>query len=415
MGVIARPLPIRPMPWRLIALVALIGLLGRGRRLSTSARGARVPPPFGLAAQRRRSSSARPTATSSTVDPATGRTTPLITGPTVDGGPFFSPDGLRFVFDRGTSADRAPLRRSGSPTPTGRMPMSSFPAGPRRRLVRLVADRRPSAPHHADRRWQGHDRRSSTSPTGTATDLPFRSGRRRPRRGAEPRPVRRQTDDGQDNGASTGTSGSSTPTGRARGPIPVSPYAINEPTLSPDGTKLAYATWEPTASRAGSASSTSTPAATRPSRPTISTAPSGRIRGSRRTARTCSSTGSRRAPTPAGRDPRHRLAAAARPRWADTENPPADAICSPDGTESSPRIANAGRHGCSMPTARRTAAPFARDQRSDLAAPGPLTALRRDHDGPARGGYWSAFASAASIAAARSAAATPRGSLPFGQ
>ena len=52
--------------------------------------------------------------------------------------------------------------------------------------------------------------------------------------------------------------------GRARrGQIPVSQYAINEPTLSPDGTRLAYATWEPT-STARSASSTSTPAATRP-------------------------------------------------------------------------------------------------------------------------------------------------------
>ena len=33
----------------------------------------------------------------------------------------------------------------------------------------------------------------------------------------------------------------------------------------------------------------------------------------------------------------------------------------------------------------------------------------------AAAGYWSALASAASIAAARSAPATPRGSLPFGQ
>ena len=42
-----------------------------------------------------------------------------------------------------------------------------------------------------------------------------------------------------------------------------------------------------------------------------------------------------------------------------------------------------------------------------VAAPGTL--------GGQAAGYWSAFASAASMAAARSAAATPRGSLPLGQ
>jgi transcriptional regulator with XRE-family HTH domain len=47
----------------------------------------------------------------------------------------------------------------------------------------------------------------------------------------------------------------------------------------------------------------------------------------------------------------------------------------------------------------------------------PPHGLVNEHRGPAPGPprYWSAFASAASIAAARSPAVTPRGSLPFGQ
>ena len=50
MGVIARPLPIRPMPWRLIAVVALIGLLAAVASLVYVGSQRRVPPPFGPAA-----------------------------------------------------------------------------------------------------------------------------------------------------------------------------------------------------------------------------------------------------------------------------------------------------------------------------------------------------------------------------
>ena len=102
MGVIARPLPIRPMPWRLIALVALIGLLAAAaldlRRLAAARRRRRSGWP-------RNGALVIGTADGDivTVDPATGTTTPLITGPTMDSGPYFSPDGQRFVFDRRTS------------------------------------------------------------------------------------------------------------------------------------------------------------------------------------------------------------------------------------------------------------------------------------------------------------------------
>ena len=98
MGVIARPLPLRPMPWRLIAIVALVGLLAAATLVYVGTQ-RHVPPPFGLAAN-----GALAIGTTDgdivSVDPDTGKTTPLITGSTVDGGPYFSNDGLRLHLAR---------------------------------------------------------------------------------------------------------------------------------------------------------------------------------------------------------------------------------------------------------------------------------------------------------------------------
>jgi dipeptidyl aminopeptidase/acylaminoacyl peptidase len=107
MGVIARPLPIRPIPWRMIAIVAAIGLLAATALLYVGSQ-RRVPAPFGLAAN-----GTLAIATSDgdivTVNPDTGVATPLISGPTKDGGPYFSFDGLHMVFDRGPTLETSSL------------------------------------------------------------------------------------------------------------------------------------------------------------------------------------------------------------------------------------------------------------------------------------------------------------------
>jgi TolB protein len=101
MGEIARTLPVRPVPWRLLvgaaAIVLLViaaGLLYAGSRQHA------LPAPFGFA---RTGPMLIGTADGDIVryDPATGATTPVITGPTRDTGPTFSYDGRRFAFDRG--------------------------------------------------------------------------------------------------------------------------------------------------------------------------------------------------------------------------------------------------------------------------------------------------------------------------
>src|SRR5215210_6578343 len=80
MGAIARPLPVRPVPWRAILLVALIGLLAAASLIYVGSR-QRVPAPFGPA---RNGALTIGTADGDlvTVDLSTGNTTPLITGPT---------------------------------------------------------------------------------------------------------------------------------------------------------------------------------------------------------------------------------------------------------------------------------------------------------------------------------------------
>ena len=107
------------------------------------------------------------------------------------------------------------MRRSGSRTRTGRMPMSSSRPAPTR-LVRLGADQRPGAPHRED--VDGKGRISIVNLADqTATDLPFdldvASATWRPN---HEQLVVAPTIRSASTVSSTATSGSSTPTGRAR-------------------------------------------------------------------------------------------------------------------------------------------------------------------------------------------------------
>ena len=127
MGVIARPVPVRPVPWRPIAIVALLGLLAAATLIYAGSR-QRTPPPFGLA---RNGALVIGTADGDivTVDPATGTTTPLITGPTLDSGPFFSNDGQRILFDR-AAASTPDLKTIFIANADGSGVRPAFPTGP---------------------------------------------------------------------------------------------------------------------------------------------------------------------------------------------------------------------------------------------------------------------------------------------
>ena len=93
-----RPTSFRPpIPWRLIAVAAILVVLAAATIVYVGYRRV-APPPFGLA---RNGALLIGTADGDivTVDPVSGRAAPLVSGSTYDGGPFYSRDGQRFVFD----------------------------------------------------------------------------------------------------------------------------------------------------------------------------------------------------------------------------------------------------------------------------------------------------------------------------
>ncbi|HET9666120.1 MAG TPA: hypothetical protein VFP09_05170, partial [Desertimonas sp.] len=98
-GVIAQTVPLRPFPWRALTVLALLGLLiAAGLMAYVIGSPPRLPAPYGPA----RNGQIVFTADGdiAAVDPANGTVTELISGPTQDIAPWFSPDGRRFVFVR---------------------------------------------------------------------------------------------------------------------------------------------------------------------------------------------------------------------------------------------------------------------------------------------------------------------------
>ena len=235
MGVIARPLLIRPIPWRLIAVVAMLVLLAAAAAAYVGSRRV-APPPFGLA---RNGALLIGTADGDivTVDPATGRATPVVSGPTFDGGPFYSHDGQRFVFNRGTSAtDTATALYIADANGSGANEL--FPVGPDVGWLE----------------WSPTDDRILTTPTvdgkGTIAIVNL-ADRTRTNVPIDLDVAAASWRPDHDQFVVTAKSGGNSTfwvvntDGSGKRPIPVSPYAINTPALSPDGSRLAYATWEP--------------------------------------------------------------------------------------------------------------------------------------------------------------------------
>jgi Tol biopolymer transport system component len=104
MGVIARTQPMRLLPWRMIAIAAALLILATAALAYVGSQPSRLPAPFGPA---RNGAIVFANAEGDivSVDPATGEATTIVAGSETDSDPWFSNDGTKFAFDRRTAGD----------------------------------------------------------------------------------------------------------------------------------------------------------------------------------------------------------------------------------------------------------------------------------------------------------------------
>jgi Tol biopolymer transport system component len=238
MAVLARTQSMRPLPWRLIAIGAAILLLLGAVLTYIGSQPPPLPAPFGPA---RNGDIVFGTVDGEILafDPAAGTSRTLISGDDTDSDPWFTNDGTRFAFDRDTqgsgralyiaSADGSGVHQLLEPdaviekfdwSPSGDRFYLSRGGGPRG-LVTIV-------------------NASDGAPTSFELEMDVFGVLWRPN---------------SDQLIVTGETTSELAT-RERGfylvrpdgtgleEIVASPTIINEPTVSPDGSKIAYATWD---------------------------------------------------------------------------------------------------------------------------------------------------------------------------
>ena len=235
MGVIARTQPMRPMPWRLIAIGIALLLLAGAALLYAGSR-PHLPAPFGPA-RNGQILFATLDGEIMTIDPSTGAPRALIAGATFDVDPWFSNDGTKFAFDRLIGMERALFiaNSDGSSVRQLLEPaalIKIFDWSPDGRRIVIIREGDPRGVVTIVDAMDG-------SPTTFSIDLDISTVSWRP-----------NSDQLIVTGDSTSPAG---PThgfylvgsdGAGLRPIVASAIVINTPTISPDGSKLAYSTWE---------------------------------------------------------------------------------------------------------------------------------------------------------------------------
>ena len=232
MGVIAQALPARPFSWRPLLVLALVGLLIAAGLVAFIGAPPRLPPPFGPA---RNGPILMNTSGGDilSLDPATGRTAPVITGSAHEEGATLSPDGSWMFFARVSPDEGLFVAR-----PDGSDIHKVL--GPADRLTwidwsqnsdRIVATGQDASGVPITLLIDPKDGATTTLRLGrTFTVVQGRYGTHQL---VLTEAVYSKVKfwlvkaDGTDLQS-----------------IPASPSAINEPALSPDGSKLAYATWD---------------------------------------------------------------------------------------------------------------------------------------------------------------------------
>jgi Tol biopolymer transport system component len=236
MGVIARTAPMRQIPWRPIAVAALlvVSLAAAVGIWQGSQHHVSPPPPFGPANNGNVLITQRGDLL--IVDPATGVTHDLVTGRDQDDGPLYAPDGRTFTFGRATG-DRGVWVANADGTDAHRVfdgtgyefdwadwsqsgdRIIAVGQEPAAGSVIAVIDpvAKTSVIVHSSR-WYG------------AAVMPY---------GRDQLVLAGETDDG---GNSFFLMDLNDPEHARQ--LPVSPFAINQPALSPDGSQLVYSTWD---------------------------------------------------------------------------------------------------------------------------------------------------------------------------
>jgi hypothetical protein len=123
------------VPWRAAGLALLvIALIVAAAALIAGSTQNRVPPPFGPARNGVITYASK--GDIYTIDPATGTTAAIVTGPTVDSDPVFSPDGTRIAFRQANPLNGSPAEDLVVVGPDGSKPVvitaNPIPAGPSR-------------------------------------------------------------------------------------------------------------------------------------------------------------------------------------------------------------------------------------------------------------------------------------------
>lgn len=233
MGVIARIEPARQFPWRALALSALLVLaIAAALTLYAGSQQRKAPPPFGPASNGEILISGGGDVL--VVDPATGMTRPVVAGNENDEAPMFAPDGRSFAFARTTGPDAGLWTAAADGSDARRLfdwrPYTINWVETGDRLVVMGTDA------------QGEDviavvDPAATTPTLLRPEQRFEGGMAR--FGREQLVLAGLDDAGR---VGFWLIDVRDPANPRR--LPTSPFAVAQVTLSPDGSKLAYHTWD---------------------------------------------------------------------------------------------------------------------------------------------------------------------------